>query len=153
MSVQSSPTSRPLPAIYVSLAYAGVLPFALGTIVLVAGAGAQLRALAERGLIGYGAVVLAFLGAVHWGVMLARGEPPLRRVLVGGVLPTLVGWVALMVPSESALAIEIVGFGIFWLYEHRVLGPRVLPEEYLALRRMLTLSVCALLTLALIGGR
>ncbi len=43
------------------------------------------------------------------------------------------------------------GFGLFWLYEHRVLGTR-LPAEYLGLRRHLTLATCMLLALTMFAS-
>ena len=144
--------SQELPTLYTTLGYAGAIPFAAGAMAAVTLSDPSMKQFVERALVGYGAVILAFLGAVHWGLMLARPDARLRRILIGGVLPSLIGWIALMLPASQALALEIVAFGGFWLYEHRVLGPRVLPEGYLGLRRMLTLSVCALLTLALIGG-
>ena len=148
----TQPRPQELPAVYTTLGYAGVIPFAAGAMAAVTLSDPSMKHLVERALVGYGAVILAFLGAVHWGLMLARPQARLRGILIGGVLPSLIGWVALMLPGPQALALEIVTFGAFWLYEHRVLGPSVLPAAYLGLRRMLTLSVCALLTLALIGG-
>jgi hypothetical protein len=45
----------------------------------------------------------------------------------------------------------VVGFGLFWLYEHRVLG-QALPKAYLDLRRQLTLAICILLALTLFAS-
>ena len=66
-------------------------------------------------LVAYGAVILAFLGGVHWGFALpepsGRGE---RARLVLGVVPSLVGWVALLllvcVDSAAGLGLLLVGF-------------------------------------------
>jgi hypothetical protein len=44
----------------------------------------------------------------------------------------------------------LVGFGFFWLHEHRRLGEE-LPQDYLQLRRVLSLTVCILLALITIG--
>ena len=153
MAREHPPVRQALPPIYTTLGYAGVIPFAVGAVLLVSSDDSSLRQVVDRALVGYGAVSLAFLGAVHWGLMLARPDARLRGILIGGVVPALIGWLASIVAVEIALATIIIALSLFWLYEHRVLGPHVLPAEYLALRRMLTLSVCALLTLALIGGR
>jgi hypothetical protein len=71
--------------------------------------------------------------------------------MAAGVVPSLVGWVALLLPFEQAAAVLVAAFGLFWLYEHRVLGAAVLPAEYLALRRWLTLGVVASMGLALMA--
>ena len=71
--------------------------------------------------------------------------------LFAAVLPSLAAWIALLLPERYGLALLVVAFGAFWLYEHRVLGARLLPEPYLGLRRNLTLGVCALLTLGLVA--
>jgi hypothetical protein len=67
------------------------------------------------------------------------------------VLPALAGWVALLLPDRYALALLVAGFGGFWLYEHRAVGPTFLPPGYLDLRRQLSLAVCALLTIGLLS--
>lgn len=139
-------------AVYRALGYAGVLPFLVGAFGVLLLRDPGMRHLAERGLIGYGAVILSFLGAVHWGLMLARPVPRQHGILIAGVLPSLVGWLTLLLSRDYALAVQIAAFGAFWLYEHRVLGTEVLPVNYLSMRRILTLVVCAALAIALIGG-
>ncbi len=139
-----------LPAVYTALGYAGLLPFiacVLG-IAILDGVG---RDWAARALVAYGAVILSFLGAVHWGLGLrASAAVPTRLALVA-VLPSVIAWIALLLPVRYGLTLLVVGFGGFWLYEHRVLGPQALPAAYLRLRRYLTLAVCSLLALGLIA--
>ena len=103
-----------------------------------------------RALVAYGAVILSFLGAVHWGLLLRQPGAAAQARLAIGVLPSLAGWVALLLPDRYALALQVVAFGGFWLYEHRVVGTALLPGDYLDLRRHLSLAVCALLTLGLL---
>ncbi len=68
-----------------------------------------------------------------------------------GVVTSLVGWATLLLPFETAAAVQVGAFGGFWLYEHRVLGPGLVPGRYLALRRWLTLMACASLGLSLMA--
>lgn len=154
MAIDEHSTERlaQLIAAYRTLGYAGLLPFLAGAlgVLLLGDPGA--RQLAERALIGYGAVILSFLGAVHWGLMLGRPVPRQHGILIAGVLPSLVGWMTLLLSHDHALAVQIAAFGAFWLYEHRVLGTEVLPANYLSTRRVLTLVACAALAIALIGG-
>lgn len=145
------PGERPLPQGLTALGYAGLLPFAacvLG-IALLEG---EARAFAVRALVAYGAVILSFLGAVHWGLLLRQPGAAAAPRLAIGVLPSLAGWVALLLPDRYALALLVVAFGGFWLYEHRVVGPALLPPAYLDLRRHLSLGACALLTLGLLAA-
>jgi hypothetical protein len=136
-----------LPAPILALGYAGLLPFAaatLGSVLL----DAEPRALSLRALVAYAAVILSFLGAVHWGLLLRAAGGEAVRACVVGVLPALVGWIALLLPARQALPLLLAGFGAFWLYEHRIAGERLLPRGYLDLRRILTLLVCSLLAVA-----
>lgn len=91
----------PLPAPARLLGPAGLIPF-FGLAV-----GAWLgSAWAAPALAAYGATILAFLGAVHWG--LALRAPPAERdadwARLGlGVVPALIGWVALLLPLGVGL--------------------------------------------------
>ena len=139
-----------LPPSASALGYGGLVPFVAAVLGIALLDGEQ-RALAVRALLAYGAVILSFLGAVHWGLVLARPPADAARRLLAGVLPALAGWVALLLPARFGLALLVVAFGAFWLYEHRVLGEKRLPASYLGLRRSLTLGACAMLTLGLIA--
>jgi hypothetical protein len=107
------------------------------------------RELAQRIAIAYGAVVLAFVGAVHWGLALAGilAWSPVR--IVGSILPAATGTAATVLGGQHGLALLAVSFGIFWLYEHRKVGPE-LPAPYLSLRRNLSLVACLLFAVTLI---
>jgi hypothetical protein len=145
------PASVPsLPPGASALGYGGLVPFAAAVLGIAVLEG-DLRVFAARALLAYGAMILSFLGAVHWGLLLARPVSDAPRRLLAGVLPALAGWVALLLPERYGLALLVVAFGAFWLYEHRVLGARLMPAPYLGLRRNLTLGACSLLALGLIA--
>ncbi len=106
------------------------------------------RELAQRIAVAYGAVVLTFVGGVHWGLALA-GRMPGRTVrILGALAPALVAVAATVVGGEHGLALLVVGLGGFWLYEHRDVRQE-LPDEYVSLRRNLSLGACILLALTL----
>jgi uncharacterized protein DUF3429 len=128
------------------VSYAGVAPFVLCLLGIALLPDYEAREMAQRIDISYGAVVLAFIGAVHWGLALA-GRLSWRAVRVGGaIVPALLGAAAGVLGGQRGLL--VVGFGVFWLYEHRVVGNE-LPAAYLSLRRNLSLAVCALLAVTL----
>jgi hypothetical protein len=105
--------------------------------------------MAQRIAVAYGAVLLAFTGAVHWGLALAGRLSWAPARIAGAVLPALTGAAAQIIAGQRGLALLVVGFGVFWLYEHRNVGPE-LSQEYLSIRRNLTLAVCALLAITMI---
>lgn len=140
-----------LPAQAGALGYGGLVPFvacALGVVLLP---DAGLRGVAARMLLGYGAVALSFLGGVHWGMALGPTSPHVPGRLAICVLTSLAGWLTLLLPFEKAVAAQVAVFGAFWLYEHRVLGPTIVPPAYLALRRWSTLVAIAALGIALMA--
>lgn len=139
-----------LPPGFNALGYGGIVPFAAGALGIALLEGDS-RLAAARALVAYGAVILSFLGAVHWGLLLRRPDPPVVSRLLVGVLPAVAGWLALLLAARLGLAVLVAVFGAFWLYEHRALPDGWLPTAYLRLRRNLTLAVCALLTLGLLA--
>ena len=135
-----------------ALGYGGLLPFALLTAALWAlDPGQRLHGLALTGLLAYGAVILSFLGAVHWGFVLSRPDARAPLLLALGVVPALVGAATLAMRPETALVTQMIAFGAVWLYEHRVVGAEVLGKAYLDLRRTLTIAVLVILLFALLG--
>jgi len=131
--------------------YLGLIPFvaALG-LALASDDGGAMRVLAERLALVWGAVILSFVAAVHWGLALAGRWPWSRGVVLGSVLPSVQGLLAVMVGGSRGLALLVVGFGAFWLFEHRRRAAD-LPADYLVLRRNLSLTVCILLALTAIA--
>lgn len=102
---------------------------------------------------GYGAVILSFLGGIHWGLVLAGGdrgnvEAKDAPWLVVGVLPALVGWGALMIAgSVGLLALAIAFYGMF-LVDRQAARKGVAPDWYPALRRPLSIVVIVSLAFA-----
>jgi len=148
MNIQGGAVSR-LNTTAEIVCYAGVVPFVLCLLDIALLPNYGLRELAQRIAISYGAVVLAFVGAVHWGLALA-GQLAWRPVrIVGSILPAVIGATGTLIGGQRGLALLVVGFGVFWLYEHRSVGTE-LPAAYLSLRRNLSLVVCTLLAITMI---
>ncbi|KLO14896.1 hypothetical protein SCHPADRAFT_902885 [Schizopora paradoxa] len=64
----------------------------------------------------YGAVMLSFLGALHWGMEFAGygGHKGYTRLFLGAV-PVLYAWPTLMLAPTSALIAQWIGFtGLWW---------------------------------------
>ncbi|MDE8344961.1 MAG: DUF3429 domain-containing protein [Acidocella sp.] len=150
--------------IAVLLTMAGVVPFlALVTIVLLDPVESQT---AIEVLISYGAVILSFVGAVHWGFALRDSAHPVngvplgpatlqseRQLLVFGVVPALIGWLALSAmlhfnAPALALFLLLAGFFITIVVETIGRGRNVVAGNYLALRW--AVSVVVLVTLLIV---
>jgi len=158
-------TAPRLPRLAAILGIAGLIPF------LGAGLGSvsldpvqALRMLAA--LMSYAAVILAFLGGVHWGFALgpvdgASAPGVTRARLVLGVVPSLLGWAGLILsialPPEVGLAVLIVGFIGTLAVEARAGRLGLVPPGYLWLRWGLSIVVVAVLVtvlvLRLLGAR
>jgi Protein of unknown function (DUF3429) len=86
------------------IGYAGLVPFVLLAI-LVWTLRANLQAYAAIALVGYGAVIASFLGGLHWGI---AGQLPAHNAkfhYLWGVMPSLMGWAAMMVPASAGLTL------------------------------------------------
>jgi hypothetical protein len=113
-------------------------------------------------LVGYAAVILSFLGAVHWGLALANPgltKPQSWNVLGWSVLPALLGWLGLLMLLFGIPAAMVFAFLIGDLLLVRVVDGRLaplyatpVPAWYLALRTRLTVAACAALLVAAAGA-
>lgn len=137
---RSAPASDPAPddagrRAAVTLGYAGLIPF-------VAAAGLSwyppLSAVASAALLAYAAVILAFLGAVHWGVALHAGRGRSSGRYAWSVLPALTAWPLLLAPPRYGLPLMALAVFAWWLVERRLIA-NLLPGWYLHLRDPLSL--------------
>jgi uncharacterized membrane protein YidH (DUF202 family) len=156
-----------LPPLAVALGIAGLLPF-IGCGLGAVGMDTTRSPLMLAALLEYGAVVLAFLGAVHWGLALGSIPPAGetnqragRARLILGVIPSLIGWVALLLPlampPEAGLGLLIAGFIAVPVLEQQGRNRNLVPPGYMWLRWALTIVVVAtlvtVLVLRLLGAR
>ena len=141
---------RSLPPLALVLGLAGLIPFAAcGYAALTANGGPAAQALAA-----YAAVILAFLGGVHWGFALPEPSGRAERARLGlGVVPSLIGWVALLlviaVGTEAGLGLLLVGFALLTVVEARAARAGLMPPGYMALRYGLSAAVLTILAVVL----
>ena len=119
------------------LGFAGLIPFVgLAAALWLAPSGVWPRA--GMALLGYGATISSFLGAIHWGLSMRDGPASSVSSLLWGVMPSLLGWVALLLgPAPGLLLIA----ALLWacLAVDRVLYPRYQLQAWLPIRWRLTL--------------
>ena len=153
-------TTKRLPALAVVLGALGLLPFLGCTAGIILFPSEVPAPNLVQAIIAYGAVILAFLGGVHWGfaldsapALLVPGQAATdNKRLALGVLPSLIGWAALLVPLLSspliAIVLLILGFVVTTLAEAQAHRRGTLPGGYMALRWVL--STIALLCLVVV---
>jgi hypothetical protein len=127
-------TSYP-PPVAQRLGYLALLPFVLGALAVWAVRDDE-RAFATSALSAYAAVVVAFLGGIHWGFA-ARQVAPAPRLFVWGVVPALVASVALLMQPSAALIIHGAVLVACYLVDRKVY-PEQGASGWLVLRFRLT---------------
>lgn len=133
------------------LGYAGLVPFALTLAAFLLG-GETHQATFAQPFIACGAVVLAFAGAVHWGLALGGGPSPVMRMSVSA-LPALLGWVALLLPAAAAAWLLLAGFLALRAWEASAAIAATLPAWYRHMRTRLTGGVAVFIVVfALAAG-
>ncbi len=130
--------------IAVGLGYLALVPFVAGAAAVWLGS-PTVRVLAAGALSAYAATVIAFIGAIHWGLAFSQAAPA-PALFVWGVIPSLVAWAALLTRLPIGLGIHAVTLVACYLVD-RVVYPRQGVAAYLPLRLRLTgiaaLSVAA----------
>lgn len=109
---------------------------------------------ATAALMTYGAVILSFLGGIHWGVAIARdpGAGALPRRLVVSVAPSLIAWAGLLLPLKVGLLLLAAGFAAILYVDIRATRAGEMPPWYPRLRLPLSFAVLAALFLGSFAG-
>ncbi len=144
---------KPLPKVMWWLGYGGLLPFFVLTVALLLKTSVPLleNVRLDWWLAAYAAVVLSFIGAVHWGVALGMQdrleERELAKLLLFSVVPTVVAWFALLVPINIALLV-LAALIVFAYFADSILLFGKLSPGYGKMRLHLTVIVVVLLVIA-----
>lgn len=94
------------PAVAARLAYAGLIPFLMGAgLAWLLPPGMDEHTFALLGLSAYAAVVLSFIGAVHWGRALQAAEQA-HFPYVWAVVPALLGTLGALMPAYAGLVLQ-----------------------------------------------
>jgi Protein of unknown function (DUF3429) len=119
-----------------ALGYAGLIPFvalALATCLLEP----PDRARSLSALLAYSATILSFLGAIHWGLAMREATGAPQRMLIWGVAPSLLAWVALLLDAKLGTGVVAGGLWLCFVAD-RLVYPRLGLQAWLPMRLALT---------------
>jgi len=131
------------PALVAWLGYGGLIPFV--ALALAAAAGGPYAEASGCALRAYGAVILSFVGALHWGFAMLSGEmprPERNRAYAWSVIPALLAWAALLSAPTVSCALLAAGFALHYGMDRLFAEHNTLPAWYLPLRLKLTAVAC-----------
>ncbi|TKY88248.1 hypothetical protein EX895_002958 [Sporisorium graminicola] len=92
--------------------------------------------------VGFGAVMLSFLGAIHWGFEFSKygGRIGNTRYAMG-VLPLVLGWPTMLLAPQMALIAQWASFVAVWFIDLRATSAGWVPKWYSTYRFWLTFAV------------
>ena len=142
-------TPETMPRELAWLGYGGLVPFVgLLSIVLVDPHHGLVWADA---MVAYGAIILGFVGALHWGFAMSLpglSRQQRRRRYVWSVVPALLAWPATLFAPWMAALVLVPGFILHYLQDRRLATIAALPTWYLPLRLRLSVVGCLCLCIA-----
>ena len=144
---------EPMPKVPMFLGLAGLIPFILLGVMLWALPIAQ-SAATLRALLAYAAIILTFVGALHWGVALAHPEMTERErstLMTWSAVPALIAWGVFFVEPLIALIVLTATFSIQLIADQHLVRRFNVSPWFLHLRQRLTAAVVVCLGLALLS--
>lgn len=126
------------------LGHLGLIPFVLGA-ALIWVVNAEAHPYATLALSGYAAVVVSFLGGIYWGLAFRLSAPP-ASLFIWGVVPSLVAWLAVMMPASAGLVVHGVMLCVCYGVDRKVYPTQGL-AQWLTLRFRLSMvaALCCFL--------
>ena len=144
--------NKPMPASARVLGSLGLIPFVGLTSFMLFGVdpGVEVSLLLRT----YSAIILSFLGGVHWGIAtensLSQNSNSIKLswCLTLSVIPSLLGWIGLFAPELAGFYIIIFGFVLVLAIDLRIAKMHCVPDWYPRLRKPLTVTVVGCLVIA-----
>ncbi|QGG76301.1 DUF3429 domain-containing protein [Pseudomonas syringae] len=140
--------STSLPKHVSLLGYGGLLPFI--SLALLIPFSTDYRPLFAIALVNYGAVILSFVGALHWGFAMTAQDMKVEQRsgrFIWSVIPALIAWIATLLPMPLGCVLLVIGFVVHLWQDRQLVRVISLPAWYLPMRLRLTVvaSICLLL--------
>ncbi len=126
----------------------GLLPFIVALVVTISPDLLPIeKTIFESAIIGFGVIILSFLGGVRWGLKLEGGAGN-DLIFIVAMLGSAAGFFILLMPHTFGLIILTIGFALQGAWDMFSSG---VPELYARLRASMTWIVCLLLIAILIA--
>ena len=116
----------------------GLVPFVACTALIYSGlSDISVVALFSNAI--YGAVILSFVGAIHWGLAMREDRSPYWYIW--SIIPTLSGWLAIVfLDIRISLLVLSVAFTLAWTVDRHAHKLGLIPNWYMRLRHLLTVG-------------
>jgi hypothetical protein len=128
------------------LGFGGLLPFVL----CVVATKSSSAIIVQYGIIGaanYGAIILSFVGAIHWGLAM-RADRNINWY-IWSVTPALMAWAAIsLLDMRLAMLAMMPAFTLAWSVDRQAFKRDLIPAWYMELRHILTAGAVLGLLLA-----
>lgn len=121
------------------LSYLGLIPFLACTLMLITGYAPDL---ALHGMSNYAAVILTFLGAIHWGRALDTHDLHLATL---SVIPSLIAWFSLFLNHGASLLVLALSYLLLVAFDYQAYRSEA---WFRRLRLRLSMTVCGLLAVS-----
>ncbi len=141
------PLPSRVPRLPARLGMAGLVPFVLLSLAVWL-APTTYQVLINQALLLYASLILAFMGAVHWGLAMLQRENDFKSQLGLSVVPALVAWFAFFLPEILNYSVLIIAFALLCLFDTRMSKTGRAPNWYPNLRSPLTAVVVLSLIVA-----
>ena len=118
------------------LGFGGLVPFAGCAAVVYAGSpSASMVALFANAV--YGAIILSFIGAVHWGLTMREDRSPYWYVW--SIIPAILGWLSIvLLDIQICLLALAIAFTLAWSVDRQASLRGLIPAWYMQMRHILT---------------
>jgi len=120
------------------IGYGGLIPFAACAALMYAGnTGVSIIALFASAV--YGAVILSFVGAVHWGLTMREDRSPYWYVW--SIIPAILGWLSIvLLDIKISLLALAIAFTLAWSVDRQANLQGLIPAWYMQMRNILTVG-------------
>ena len=120
------------------IGFGGLIPFVGCAALMYAGnTGASIIALFASAV--YGAVILSFVGAVHWGLTMRGDRSPYWYIW--SVMPAILGWLAIvLLDIKISLLALAIAFTLAWSVDRQASLQGLIPAWYMQMRHILTIG-------------
>lgn len=142
--------SSAIPPAALWLGYSGLVPFVVLAVALWFLPGPE-QTVAHDALLAYAAIILSFMGAVHWGLAMNSSNPATGWQFGASVVPPLLAWFAIFTPPLINSGILIAAFAGLCAFDGYVARTGGTPAWYPRLRVPLTAVVVISLIVAQIA--